>query len=119
MSMTGESMADGELARRKHEWMKKLEKEGRLKENPSEDHTIGLRTMQNPVRRKILKLLYAEPLSLKEIAEKLNLNNSMAKFHVEMLENALYADSVGNSEQAMYRISPRGEGFLENVEEMK
>jgi hypothetical protein len=43
----------------------------------------------------------------------------MAKFHVEMLENALYVDRVEGSEPLMYQISPRGEAFLENVEEAK
>lgn len=112
-------MVDEELLKRKHEWMNKLEKEGRLKANPTEDHAIGLRTLQNPVRRKILKLLYGASLSLEDIGDKLNLNSSTAKFHVEMLENALYVDKVEDSEPLMYQISPRGEGFLENVEEMK
>jgi DNA-binding transcriptional ArsR family regulator len=112
-------MIDENLAKRKHEWLSKLEKEGRLKANPTEDHAIGLRTMQNPVRREILRMLYENSLSLEEIGGKLNLNSSMAKFHVEMLENALYVDKVEVSEQVMYQISLRGEGFLENVEEMK
>jgi DNA-binding transcriptional ArsR family regulator len=112
-------MIDEDLVKRKHEWLSKLEKEGRLKTNPTEDHAIGLRTMQNPVRRKILKLLHRGSLSLEDIGDKLGLNNSIAKFHVEMLENALYVDKVEVSERVMYQISLRGEGFLENVEEMK
>lgn len=108
-------MVDDDLTKRKHEWMSKLEKEGRLKDNPTEDHAIGLRTLQNPMRRKILKILYEDSLNLEEIGERLNLNGSMAKFHVEMLENALYVDKVKDSEPVMYQLSPRGEGFLENV----
>jgi predicted ArsR family transcriptional regulator len=104
---------------KKQEWLKKLEKEGRLKANPTEDHKIGLQTMQNPTRRKILKMLNSSSLSIGEIGDNLNLNSSMAKFHVEMLENALYVDRVENSEPLMYQISPRGEAFLENVEETK
>ncbi|SFM85165.1 winged helix-turn-helix domain-containing protein [Methanolobus profundi] len=105
--------------RKKHEWMSKLEKEGRLKANPTEDHAIGLRTMQNPIRRKILKLLYGGSLSLEEIGEEISLNSSLVKFHVEMLENALYVDRIENSEPLAYQISPRGEGYLVNVEEAK
>lgn len=112
--MTGE-----DLAKKKHEWMSKLEKEGRLKANPTEDHAIGLRTLQNPTRRKILKMLGGCSLCIRDIGEKLNLSGSQAKFHVDMLENALYIDRVDGSEPTMYRLSPRGEGFLQNVEEMK
>lgn len=112
--MTGEY-----LAKKKHEWLSKLEKEGRLKANPTEDHAIGLRTLQNPTRRKILKMLNGCSLCIDEIGEKLNLTISQAKFHVDMLENALYIDKVENSNPIMYQLSPRGEGFLQNVEEMK
>ncbi|WP_406658152.1 winged helix-turn-helix domain-containing protein [Methanolobus sp. ZRKC2] len=112
-------MSEKDLANKKQEWISKLEKEGRLKSNPTEDHAIGLRTLQNPTRRKILKMLNDGPLCIEEICNNLNLNNSQAKFHVDMLENALYVDKVENSEPTIYQISPRGEAYLENVEEMK
>ncbi|SDF66701.1 regulatory protein, arsR family [Methanolobus vulcani] len=110
-------MSEKENSTKKHEWLNRLEKEGRLKANPTEDHKIGLQTMQNPTRRKILKMLNGCPLCIEEIRNSLNLNSSMTKFHVEMLENALYVDRVVDSEPLMYQISPRGEAFLENVEE--
>ncbi|TGC08441.1 winged helix-turn-helix domain-containing protein [Methanolobus halotolerans] len=112
-------MAGEDPTKRKHEWMSKLEKEGRLKANPTEDHAIGLRTLQNPTRRKILKMLNGCSLCIEEIGKKLNLSDSQAKFHVDMLENALYIDRIDNSEPTMYQLSPRGEGFLQNVEEVK
>jgi DNA-binding transcriptional ArsR family regulator len=112
--MTGE-----DLSKKKHEWMDKMEKEGRLKSNPSEDHAIGLRTLQNPTRRKILGMLKDCPLCIEEIGEKLNISNTQAKFHADMLENALYIDKVENSEPTVYQLSPRGEAFLMNVEESK
>ncbi|MDK2830897.1 MAG: hypothetical protein PWQ75_649 [Methanolobus sp.] len=112
-------MSGKDSSTKKQEWLNKLEKEGRLKANPTEDHKIGLQTMQNPMRRKILKILNNSSLSIGDIGDNLNLNNSMAKFHVEMLENALYVDRVEGSEPLMYQISPRGEAFLENVEEAK
>lgn len=112
-------MNENERSRKKEEWLRKVEKEGRSKANPTEDHKIGLQTMQNPIRRKILKILGRSSVSSEEIGEKLNLNISMAKFHVEMLENALYVDKIEDSEPIMYQISPRGEAFLENVAENK
>ncbi len=112
--MTGE-----DPARKKHEWLSKLKEEGKLKANPTEDHAIGLRTLQNPTRRNILKLLNGGSLSIEEIGSKLNLRGPEAKFHLDMLENALYIDKVKDTEPLMYQISPRGEGFIANVEEMK
>lgn len=112
--MTGE-----DPAKKKHEWMNKLKEEGKLKANPTEDHAIGLRTLQNPTRRKILKALNGNSLSIEEIGDQLNLSRSEAKFHLDMLENALYIDKVKDTEPMMYQLTPRGEGFLANVEEMK
>ncbi|WP_340820511.1 winged helix-turn-helix domain-containing protein [Methanolobus sp. WCC4] len=104
-----------EYSQKKEEWLQRVEKEGRKKANPTEDHKIGLQTMQNPTRRQILKILFDSSVSIEDIGEKLDLNSSMAKFHVEMLENALYVDKVEDSDPLMYQISPRGEAFLENV----
>ena len=112
-------MTEEDLAKKKSEWVSRLEKEGRLKSNPTEDHAIGLRTLQNPTRRKILKMLNDCSLCIEDIGDKMNLSNSQAKFHVDMLENALYVDKVEGTEPTVYQISPRGEAYLENVEEMK
>ncbi|WP_292466002.1 winged helix-turn-helix domain-containing protein [Methanolobus sp.] len=117
--MEGDKMTGEDPAKKKHEWMNKLKEEGKLKANPTEDHAIGLRTLQNPTRRKILKALNGSSLSIEEIGDKLNLSRSESKFHLDMLENALYIDKVKDSEPAMYQLSPRGEGFLANVEEAK
>ncbi len=112
-------MVEKDPAEKKKEWMAKIKKEGRSIENKTEDHAIGLRTLQNPTRRKILKLLYAKTMSIDEIKNELDLNSTEAKFHIDMLENALYVDKIENTDPQEYQLSPRGEGYFENVEEMK
>lgn len=112
-------MVGKDASEKKKEWMDKIKREGRDKENPSVDHAIGLRTLQNPTRRKILKLLYAGKMSIEEIKNELDLNSTEAKFHIDMLENALYVDKIEDTDPQEYQISPRGEGYLENVEEAK
>jgi DNA-binding transcriptional ArsR family regulator len=112
-------MVEKDAAEKKKEWMAKIKKEGRNIENKTEDHAIGLRTLQNPTRRKILKLLYNNPLSIDEIKNELDLNSTEAKFHIDMLETALYVDKIENTTPQEYQLSPRAEGYLENVEEAK
>ncbi|MCQ6963424.1 winged helix-turn-helix domain-containing protein [Methanolobus chelungpuianus] len=112
--MTGE-----DPAKKKHEWMNKLKEEGKLKANPTEDHAIGLRTLQNPTRRKILKALSGNSLDMEGIGAQLGLSRSEAKFHLDMLENALYIEKSKDTEPVMYQLTPRGEGFLANVEDVK
>ncbi|MDN5310215.1 MAG: hypothetical protein PWP14_1609 [Methanolobus sp.] len=112
--MTGE-----DAAKKKHEWMNKLKEEGKLKANPTEDHAIGLRTLQNPTRRKILKALNGNSLNIEEIGDQLDLSRTEAKFHLDMLENALYIEKAKDTEPITYQLTPRGEGFLANVEEVR
>jgi DNA-binding transcriptional ArsR family regulator len=109
-------MVAKDASEKKKQWTEKIKKEGRNKANPTEDHAIGLRTLQNPIRRKILKLLYNKPMCLDDIQNDLGLNSTTAKFHIDMLENALYVDKVENSNPQEYQLSPRAEGYLENVE---
>ena len=90
-----------------------------MKTNPTEDHAIGLRTIQNTTRRQILKILNGNQLSIEERKDQLKLDGTQAKFHMDMLENALYIDKVEGTEPTMYQLSLRGEVFLANVEGMK
>ena len=108
-------MVAKDISEQKEEWIKKIEEEGRAKSNPTEDHDIGLKTLQNPIRRNLTRLLDNGPLSLESIQNELDLSKSEAKFHIDMLENALYIDKVTIDGKIIYQLSPRGAGFLENV----
>ncbi|WP_370573090.1 winged helix-turn-helix domain-containing protein [Methanomethylovorans sp.] len=106
-------MVDKDLMQRRQEWFEKVKKEKKLKENPTEDHKAGLMTMQNPVRRNILKSLSEKKMSFDELKNKFDLNDMQAKLHLDMLEDTLYIEKEGDS---TYGITVRGEAFLANVE---
>jgi len=48
-------MTPEEAAKRKQEWIAKMKREGKMKEDIIEDHKSCLYALQNPVRRNILK----------------------------------------------------------------
>lgn len=106
-------MTNDDLMKRREEMYEKAKKEGKLKENPTEDHKAGLRTLQNPVRRNILKHLGEKKMSFDDIKNEFDLNGMQAKLHLDMLVDTLYIGKEGDS---TYVITPRGEAFLENVE---
>ena len=91
-----------------------MKREGKLTRNP-EDHKFGLKVLQNTTEE-ILISLGSERKSFEEIKEKFNLNDSMANFHLNMLEDALYIEKVEEEGKTFYIPTPRGEGYVENVE---
>ncbi len=96
---------------RKEKWLKNLEEKGKL-HDPKEDHSRGLRALQNRVRREILVFIEKQVKNLEEIMSNFNLSESMATFHLSMLEQALFVEKVKNG----WGLTPRGLGYLENVE---
>ena len=83
------------------------------------DHKFGLKVIQNTTRREILIFLGGGRRSLEDIKEKFNLNDNMANFHLNMLEDALYTEKKEEEGKIFYFPTLRGEGFLENVEMKK
>lgn len=112
-------MDSDENARRKKKWLDKLEREGKLTKNPTESHRFGLKVLQNTARREILVSLGSERKSFEEIKEKFNLNDQMANFHLNMLEDALYIEKKKKEEKIFYFPTLLGEGYLKNVEMKK
>lgn len=53
-------MTPEEAAKRKEEWVAKMKREGKMKEDMTEDHKACLNALQNPVRRNILKALVGQ-----------------------------------------------------------
>ncbi|MDD3246283.1 MAG: winged helix-turn-helix domain-containing protein [Methanosarcina sp.] len=113
------TMTPEEATKRKEEWLERMKREGKLTRNPTEDHKFGLKVLQNTMRREILISLGSERKSFEEIKEKFNLNDSMANFHLNMLEDALYIEKIEEEGKVFYVPTPRGEGYVENVEMKK
>jgi DNA-binding transcriptional ArsR family regulator len=103
-------MTPEESAKIKEEWLEQMKREGKLTRNPTEDHKFGLKVLQNTTRREILISLGSERKSFEEIKEKFNLN---------MLEDALYIEKIEEEGKVFYIPTPRGEGYVENVEMKK
>lgn len=103
-----------DLKKRRDEWYEKAKKEGKLKENPTEDHRAGLKAMQNPVRRHMLEAMGEGKMTFDEVKAKFDLNNVQAKLNLDMLVDTLYIEKDGEN---TYIVTPRGEAFLANVDE--
>lgn len=78
----------------------------------AEGHRFALEVLQLRVRRDILKLIGDGVRSTEEIAEKFDLDEKQAAFHLAMLEKALVAKPVSGG----YRSTPTGLLYLEKVE---
>jgi predicted transcriptional regulator len=109
-------MTPEEAAKRKAEWVAKMKKEGRMKEDMTEDHKACLNALQNPVRRNILKALVEQKKSLEEIKAEFKLTDSQASYNLNMLESTLCIEKEESEGVPYYVLTPRGEGYMENVE---
>jgi predicted transcriptional regulator len=111
-------MTPEEAAKRKKEWVTKMKQEGKMKEDMTEDHKTVLNALQNPVRRKIVKAL-VEKKSLEEIKAEFKLTDSQASYNLNMLESTLCIEKKEIEGITYYVLTPRGEGYVENVEMKK
>ncbi len=103
-----------EHAIKKQKLIKQMEEAGK-KRNPSEDHAVALKTLQNPTRRKILEFMKDGPKSLDQIKEAYNLNNMQARLNLDMLEDSFYIVKTDSPYKIIYELTIRGDAFLENV----
>ncbi|KGK99725.1 hypothetical protein LI82_00450 [Methanococcoides methylutens] len=103
-----------EIARKKQKLIKQMNESGKER-NPSEDHAIGLKTLQNPKRRMIMEFLVDGTKSLEEIKIELDMSDMQAKLNLDMLEDAFYISKIDPSDKTEYELTIRGEAYLENV----
>jgi predicted transcriptional regulator len=109
-------MTPEEAAKRKKEWVAKMKLEGKMKEDMTEDHKTVLNALQNPVRRNILKALVEKEKSLEEIKTEFKLTDAQASYNLNMLESTLCIEKKEIDGATYYVPTPRGEGYVENVE---
>lgn len=100
-----------EWAKRKQEWLEKL-KRTQKNISPTEDHKRGLRALQNVQRREILRFIGYDVKNFEDIKNEIKLDDSQIQFHLSMLEQALFIEKLNDK----WRATPRGIGYLENVE---
>ena len=109
-------MTPEEAAKRKKEWVTKMKLEGKMKEDMTEDHKACLNALQNPVRRNILKALVEQKKSFEEIKAEFKLTESQTTYNLNMLESTLCIEKEEIEGVTFYFLTPRGEGYVENVE---
>jgi predicted transcriptional regulator len=107
------AMSKEDLEQRKKEWLERVKKEGKLNRDPKEDHDAKLKTLQNPVRRNIIKSLNEKKMTFDELKAEFNLDSMPLKLHLGMLEDTLY---IEKENEDTYVITPRGEEYLESIE---
>jgi DNA-binding transcriptional ArsR family regulator len=71
----------------------------------------SLHAMQTPVRREIMALLKNKALEVREIAGKLNIEEEMLAFHLQVLEKAFFIKIEGN----VVDLTPAGVAYTRNV----
>ena len=108
-------MGREQLLERKREWLRRL-KEERLRD-PTEDHRIALKAMQNRVRQEMLRYVGSVgKASFEEVAQRFGLDSFQAKIHLDLLEQALFIEAVEEGGKRVYVLTPRGEAYLKNVD---
>ncbi|WP_048063153.1 winged helix-turn-helix domain-containing protein [Methanococcoides burtonii] len=100
--------------RKKQKLIEQMKEAGK-KRNPSEDHAVALKILQNPTRRKIIEFMKDGPKSLDQIKDKYDLNNMQARLNLDMLEDSFYIAKTDSSDKINYELTIRGDAFLENV----
>ncbi len=76
------------------------------------DHRLMFRTLENPVRRKIVKSIGAFGKTKKEIIKELGINESQLKFQLDYLVKMCYAEVDGEN----CRLNAKGlDELLANV----
>jgi DNA-binding transcriptional ArsR family regulator len=98
-------MSDEEL----EAWRKKAAAAGLLG-TPAESRR-SLNAIQTPTRREIMTLLKDKPLKVKEIADKLNLDEDTLMFHLEVLAKAFFIKIEGD----IVDLRPGGVAYTRNV----
>ena len=112
-------MTPEEGAKRKAEWVAKMKQEGKMKGDMTEDHKTTLNALQNPIRRKIIKALAEKERSFEEIKDEFKLTDSQANYNLNVLESTLCIEKKEIAAITYYTLTPRGAGYVENVEMKK
>jgi len=75
------------------------------------DHQLMFKTLENPLRRKVIKSIGAFGKTKKEILKELGLSESQLKFQLDYLVKMCYAEVDGEA----CRLNEKGLELLANV----
>ena len=74
-------------------------------------HARDFRTMMNPIRRNILKIISYDVKTTEELRLALDVDDNQITYHLSMLEQTIY---IINTKEG-WKLTPRGIGFLNNT----
>ncbi|MBD3197285.1 MAG: hypothetical protein GF317_19680 [Candidatus Lokiarchaeota archaeon] len=74
-------------------------------------HSLAFRTMMNSTRRELLEFIGEEIKTNKEIYENFDMDETQIKYHLSMLEQALYIIETPIG----WKATPSGIGFILNT----
>lgn len=94
-------------------WQDRMFKEGRISDWKT-DHERGLDATYNRTRRAILGAI-GFGKSFDDIKKEFKLTDAVAKYHLDVLEHALFVEKETRSGKAHYKLTPRGAGFCDHM----
>jgi len=102
-----------EMEEQKNKWIERLKKEGKITD-VEKLRKSGLFAIQNPVRRKIIEVIgKSDKITVDNLSKGLNLDKNQVKFHLGMLETALF---VEKKDEDTYTLTPRGVAYVTNAD---
>lgn len=99
-------MTDEEIAN----WMQDL-MERAADEKGTSGGACSFEAIRHPVRRNILMLLDEKPLDIKEVSQKIGLEGTQLKFHLNFLESSSFIAIDGD----MVDLTPGGVSVVRNT----
>ncbi len=92
-------------------WKERMREEGRLKD-PKTDHYLMFIATQNKIRRDILEFICEKKKNFNEIKKNFDTNDFQIKYHLDILENALFLEKIEDKGDKYYLLTPRGLLFV-------
>jgi DNA-binding transcriptional ArsR family regulator len=71
-------------------------------------HSRYLRAINNPLRRKILRILNEEHYTVEELQSKMNLDKATLKWHLDILENGFCVEKQVKQGKLVYMLTQEG-----------
>ena len=87
------------------------EQRGSCETRTPQEHRQMFKTLENPVRRKIIKFIGVQGRTLKEIIEKMGMTDEQVMFQLDFLVEMCYAEVDGEN----CRLNDRGLDLLKVI----
>ncbi len=90
---------------------KMLERKPSAREAKVEEHVLMFRTLEHPIRRKLIKAIGVFGKKRNELQKELGLNNAMFNFQIDFLRKGGYLKIEGDT----LKLTDKGLALLSNI----